>query len=83
MSFLQDGFSRSAGGWGVWLEGKTRVSFMVELQGQEDAGARVASGACVISVDSIAKWSKLLEWLELPHEPSIYISDARVWMVRS
>ena len=56
---------------------------MVELQGQEDAGARVASGACVISVDSIAKWSKLLEWLELPHEPSIYISDARVWMVRS
>ena len=46
----------------------------------EDAEARVASGACV---DSIAKWPELLEWLERPHEPSIYISDARVWMVRS
>ena len=46
----------------------------MELQGQEDAGARVASGACVASVDSVAKCSELLEWLEWPHEPSICVA---------
>ena len=81
-SFRMDSQDQQEAG-GVWLEGKTRVSFRVELQGQEDAEARVASGACVVSVDSIAKWPELLERLERPHEPSIYISDVRVWMARS
>ena len=51
----------------------------MELQGQEDAEARVTSGACVASVDSIAKWPELLEWLERPQEPSIYIYDGDGW----
>ena len=41
---------------GVQLEGKTRASFRMELQGQKDAEARVASGACVGSVNSVEKW---------------------------
>ena len=53
---------------GVRLEGKARASFRMELQGQKDAGARVASGACVGSVNSVAKWPELPEWLEWPDE---------------
>ena len=40
---------------GVWLEGRTRASFRMELQGQEDTEARVASEACIASVDSVVK----------------------------
>ena len=53
---------------GVRLEGKARASFRMELQGQKDAEARVASGVCVGSVDSVAKWPELCEWLEWPDE---------------
>ena len=44
---------------GVRLEGEARASFRMEHQGQKDAEARVASGACVGSVDSVAKWPEL------------------------
>ena len=50
---------------GVRLEGEARASFGMEHQGQKDAEARVASGACV---DSVAKWPELSEWLEWPDE---------------
>ena len=41
---------------GVRFEGEARASFRMEHQGQKDAEARVASRACVGSVDSVAKW---------------------------
>ena len=56
------------------MEGKARASIRMELQGQKDAEAGVASGACVGSVDSVATWPELLEWLEWPHEPSICVA---------
>ena len=56
------------------MEGEARASIRMELQGQKDAEARVASGACVGSVDSVDKWPELLEWLEWPHEPSICVA---------
>ena len=59
---------------GVRLERKTRASFRMELQGQEDAGARVVSEACIASVDSVVKWPELLEWLEWPDEFSICVA---------
>ena len=43
-SFRMDSQDQLEAG-GVWLERKIRVSVRVELQGQEDAKARVASGA--------------------------------------
>ena len=46
----------------------------MELQGQEDAGARVVSEACIASVDSVVKWPELLEWLEWPDEFSICVA---------
>ena len=46
------------------MERKTRASFRMELQGQEDAEARVVSEACIASADSVAKGPELLEWLE-------------------
>ena len=48
---------------GVWLEGKTRASFRMELQGQKDAEARVASGAA--SAVSTAWPSGRIAWNSL------------------
>ena len=50
------------------MEGEARASFRMEHQGQKDAEARVVNGACVGSVDSIAKCPELSEWLEWPDE---------------
>ena len=50
------------------MERKARASFRMEHQGQKDAEAIVASGACVGSVESPAKWPELPEWLECPDE---------------
>ena len=45
----------------VWLKVEAGVAIGMELQGQEDAGARVASGGSVGSVDGVAKWPELPE----------------------
>ena len=50
------------------MKGKARASFRMEHQGQKDAEATVASGACVGSVESVANWPELSEWLEWPDE---------------
>ena len=42
----------------VWLKAEAGVAVGMELQGQEDAGARVASGVCVDSVQNyLSGWS--------------------------
>ena len=50
------------------MKGKARASFRMEHQGQKDAEATVANGACVGSVESVANWPELPEWLEWPDE---------------